>query len=184
MRVTHLYIKQLPFLRLVACLIAGILLQWYLQFSLIILLIAGSVVITALLLLLLLPQRVMFSWYWVRGVVMLLLFVVAGGVLVYIKDVRNNTRFIGNYYKPGQAVLVTLDEPLVEKTNSYKAQATLTAVRQGSQWKNVTGDVLLYFYKGKSVPRLQYGSQLILYAPLQPTKNSGNPGAFDYKQYC
>jgi len=181
---TQLYLKQLPFMRLVVCLIAGILLQWYLQFSLSTLFITGGVIVAALLFTLLLPHRLIFSLQWLRGVTILLLFVVAGGIAVYVKDIRNNLQYVGTYYKPSQAVLLTIDEPLVDKANSYKALATVTAVQQGRQWKTVKGDVLLYFYKGKSAPRLHYGSQIILHAPLQPIKNSGNPGTFDYKQYC
>lgn len=103
---------------------------------------------------------------------------------MYVKDIRHNPQWMGNYYKTGQTVLLTIDEPLVEKANSYKALGTVTAIKQGSEWKKATGDVLLYFYKGKTTPRLHYGSQVILRSPLQPIKNSGNPGAFDYKQYC
>lgn len=177
-------LKQYPFVRLVTALIAGILLQWYIQFSLTALFIAFGSLLAVAVMFALLPAAVTFNIQWIRGIALLLLPVVAGGIAVYVKDVRHNPQYIGNYYHPKQQVLVTIDEPLVDKPNSYKALATVTAIQQGGGWKKATGDVLLYFYKGKLKPNLQYGSQIILHANLQPIKNSGNPGAFDYKQYC
>jgi len=181
---TTIHLKKYPFARLVACLVAGILLQWYVQFSLQLLLITFGCVLAAAIAFYFLPSAILFSIQWLRGITMLLLFVIAGAVAMYIKDIRHNPQFIGNWYHPKQQVLVTINEPLVEKPNSWKAQATVTAIQQGGVWKKVTGDVLLYFYKGKVKPGLQYGSQIIVRAELQPVKNSGNPGAFDYKQYC
>lgn len=114
----------------------------------------------------------------------MLLLIAAGGIATYVKDIRNNPYNIVNVYHSKQEVLLTIGEPLVDKPNSYKAQATITAIRQGGRWQPATGEVLLYFYKGKTKPRLNYGNQVILHAVLEPIKNSGNPGAFDYKQYC
>jgi len=177
-------LKKYPFVRLVAALIAGILLQWYLQFTIAALLVVLCCTALATGLFALLPASVTFNIQWVRGLVVLLLVGITGSIAVYVKDIRNNPQYIGNYYHLKQQVLVTIDEPLVDKPNSYKALATVTAIQQGGVWKKTTGDVLLYFYKGKQNPKLQYGSQIILHADLQPIKNSGNPGAFDYKQYC
>ncbi len=177
-------LKQYPFVRLVACFIAGILLQWYIQLSLTVLLAAFCCFVITLTVFSFFSAATIFSIQWLRGVIILLLFGVAGGIAVYVKDIRHNPQWLGTYYQPKQNVLLTIDEPLVEKPNSYKVQATVTAIQEGATWRKVKGDVLLYFYKGKVKPRLHYGSQIILHATLQPITNSGNPGAFDYKQYC
>ena len=42
----------------------------------------------------------------------------------------------------------------------------------------------MYFKKDSIPPAVQYGSQIIIQKPLQSITNSGNPGGFDYKQYC
>ncbi len=166
------------------CLIAGILLQWFVRFSITALLVGFGFIAVLLLAFLFLPSAVSFGLQWLRGVIILLLFVIAGAVVTYTKDIRNQPTWMGRYYQPGQAVLLTIDEPLVEKPNSWKAIATVTALQQGGTWRKVKGDVLLYFYKGKAKPWLHYGSQIIVHTAFQPIKNSGNPGAFDYKQYC
>jgi len=173
-----------PFIRLLACLIAGILLQWFIQLPVTAYIVSAGILLAAVIVFSFLPSSITFSLQWLRGIFLLLLFVVAGAMLVYVKDVRHNGLWVGNLYKPKQQVLVTIDEPLVDKPNSYKALATVKAIYQQGKWQKANGDVLLYFYKGKFKPRLQYGSQVILHADLQPIKNSGNPGAFDYKQYC
>jgi competence protein ComEC len=178
------YLKQYPFVRLVACLIAGVLLQWYLQFSLTTIIIMFGGLLVLLPVFSLLPSPVLFRVQWLRGIIILLLFVVAGAFAVFVRDIRHNPQWIGHTYQPKQDVLLTIDEPLVEKPNSWKALAAVTAIQQGNMWKKAMGDVLLYFYKGKIKPNLHYGSQIILHADLQPIKNSGNPGAFDYNQYC
>jgi len=174
-----------PFVRLLACLIAGILLQWYLQLAITVCIISAAVLLAMMIVFYLLPTSITFNLQWLRGIFLMTLVVVAGAVIVYVKDIRHDALWIGNTYQPKQPVLVSIDEPLVDKPNSYKALATIKAVYQHGKWQKASGDVLLYFSnKAKFKPRLQYGSQIILRADLQPIKNSGNPGAFDYKQYC
>lgn len=87
-------------------------------------------------------------------------------------------------YKPADDVIVTLEEPLVEKPKSFKALASVTAVYDNNKWHAAKGNILLYFKKDNTVPLLNYGSQIIFKKPLQPIQNSGNPAALDYKRYC
>jgi competence protein ComEC len=77
-----------------------------------------------------------------------------------------------------------LEEPLVEKTNSYKALASFTAINHNDSTKLIEGKLILYFRKDSILPPLQYGSQIVFKKPLQEIKNAGNPGSFDYKTYC
>lgn len=174
-----------PFVRLLAYLITGILLQWYLQLPVVVWVISAIFLLLGVIAFALLPSYLNFRLQWLHGTFLLLLVTAAGALVVYVKDVRHDGLWIGNIYQPKQPVLVTIGEPLVDKPNSYKAQATVKAVYQHGKWQKANGDVLLYFSnKGKYKPRLQYGSQIIVRADLQVIKNSGNPGAFDYKQYC
>jgi competence protein ComEC len=82
-------------------------------------------------------------------------------------------------------VLATLQEPLVEKQASYKAEATI-CILQNRQLQPTAGRIVIYFKKdsGTGKPPLEYGSQIILNRPLQPMKNAGNPGGFDYQRYA
>ncbi|MFX5684686.1 ComEC/Rec2 family competence protein, partial [Acinetobacter baumannii] len=76
------------------------------------------------------------------------------------------------------------EEPVTVKEKSYKTVARAEAVFIDDKWQPVSGKVLVYFKKQDSLPSLQYGSQIFVTAVLQNIGNSGNPGTFNYRQYC
>jgi competence protein ComEC len=175
--------KRAPFIRLIVPLMAGILLHLHLQFPLLYLII---LFICALLLLgfTLLKQNfsgLKFSLF--NSAAIFASIFLLGALLVWRQDIRNKSAWVGNHYKDSSFVLVTLSEPLAEKTKSYKAEATVTAVQKNNEWQNVTGKIIVYFKKDSSVTRLTYGSQIIFKTNLQLIKNAGNPGGFDFKRY-
>lgn len=172
-----------PFIRLLIGLTAGILLQWYLQFSIAILLItcgccgafAGVYSFTGI--------RQRFRVSVVNGIFTCLLFTSIGGLLVWTADIRNDNQWVGHSVTEKNSVVVTVEEPLVEKTNSYKALASFQFLHDSTLVRPVKGKLILYFKKDSTLPPLQYGSQIIFQKPLQEIKNAGNPGSFDYKTY-
>ncbi|MGV3656647.1 MAG: ComEC/Rec2 family competence protein [Chitinophagaceae bacterium] len=107
----------------------------------------------------------------------------AGGLVVYINDVRTGSNWFGRDYQPGHLVIATLQEPVVEKPASYKALATVNAVGKNKAWEKRKGKVILYFQKTEAFKSLPYGQQVLIGKALQPIKNSGNPGGFDYERY-
>jgi competence protein ComEC len=176
--------KPFPFLRILLPLIAGILLQFYLQAGLLwfyisaatgLLLIAGAKQLS-------IPR--LYSVRWLPGIGINFLFLGLGGILAIHNNIENDTGWVGKHYKEGDAVIVTIMEPLVDKPKSYKALARIESVISHEKTFEVKGDLLVYFQKDSLKPSLQYGSQLLTSKPLQPIRNSGNPGAFDYKRYC
>ncbi len=175
--------KRMPFVRLIIPLIAGILLQWncHLNTGLFLSLFFGCLVI--LFLSAYIPLTKKFAWRWLAGVAINGSLVVAGAGLLYRQDISHLPNYINRYNTDSAAILVTLQEPLVEKEKTFKALASADAVQQHGEWVPTVGNILIYFSKD-SIPPLQYGSQVLIYKPLQPIKNSGNPGGFDYKQYC
>ncbi|HRH47495.1 MAG TPA: ComEC/Rec2 family competence protein [Panacibacter sp.] len=177
-------LKKYPFVRLLAALVAGIILQWYLQLQVIVLLISAATCIIILILFFFFPFEKRFSFRWLQGLFILLLFALSGSVITYTNDIRHKTGWVDNYYKPGDSIIITLEEPLTEKNNSYKALASVNAITQSGGWKNTAGKILVYFKKDSLPPELGYGSKLLLHKLLQPITNSGNPGAFDYNRYC
>lgn len=119
----------------------------------------------------------------ISGIAAFILFLSVGALLAWHKDIRNNDRWLGNFYKEKDGLIVTLMEPPVEKIKSIKANATLTYLLQSGKSIPVEGKIILYFKKD-SLLQLAYGSQIIFKKPLQEIKNSGNPGGFDYKRYA
>lgn len=176
--------KTAPFLRILPPLIAGILLQWYLQVPVLIILIGLSCFITAFLLFALLPQAVQFKLFPLRGVTIHLLWLAAGALLSWQKDIRHQQDWYGNFYTDSSYIVATINEPVVEKTKSYKADAMVEAVVTNDTAIACKGKLLLYFSKDSSVNQLHYGDRIIINKKLQPIKNSGNPGAFNYQRYA
>ncbi len=175
--------KRAPFIRLIVPLMTGIVLQQLLQFPLPYLVIFF---ISALLLLgfTLLKQNFSgFKFSLLNGTAIFGSLFFLGALLVWRQDVRHQSTWVGHYYKDSSYVLVTLAEPLVEKTKSYKAEAIVTALQKNSDRQNVTGKIIVYFKKDSSIAHLTYGSQIIFKTNLQLIKNAGNPGGFDFKRY-
>jgi len=175
--------KQMPFVRLIIPFIAGILLQSYLNFSPDILVIAGGSISVILLAFNFLPISIKYKAISIAGLGINALLAIIAAYIVFNKDIRQKQDWIGNIKTDSISILATIQEPLVEKAKTYKAEAVVESVQINDEWKPVTGKVLIYFSKDTNAIKLNYGSQVLFVKPLQEIKNSGNPGAFDYKQY-
>ena len=177
--------KKAPFLRLLMPVIIGILLQWYIQFHWDQILVAAVCFTIAFIAFQLLPLVLRFKLQTVQGFLINLFLLVAGLFITYQKDIRNNKNWFGNIYNDSDYIVATINEPLIEKNKSYKAEATVNNLLQKGGVKNATGKIIIYFQKDSvNMPSLQYGDKIIISKKLQPIKNSGNPGAFNYRQYA
>ena len=178
------FLKNAPFIRLLLPLIAGIITQWQIQSSLKIWVFVFSFSFLLLLTLFLLPAFEKFRYTWANGFLIAIIFFSIGAGLAWNKDIRHNKNWLGNLYKETGALLATLEEPLSEKTKSYKAIASVRAIADSQEIFPVKGNIIIYFQKDSSLPQLSYGSRIIFKKPLQQIKNSGNPAGFNYKTYC
>lgn len=176
--------KASPFLRILPPLIAGILLQWYLQITL-------QQIITGILcfsfsylLFSLLPLAARYTLLSFRGILFNLLLIAVGALLCWQKDIRHRNNWYGNFYQDSSIVVVRIDEPVVEKTKSFKADGYVETIIANGTAINCEGKLLLYFSKDSAVKKLHYGDKIIINKKLQLIKNSGNPGAFNYQRYA
>jgi len=176
--------KKAPFLRLLLPLIAGIIIQWYIQQSSVTWCFVFILSFLSFVILFYLPSFSKFRLSYLNGICISLIFFSTGSLLTWHQDIRNNPNWFGNISTEDNLVEVTVQEPVVEKTRSFKALASVNAVKKNNSFIAVTGNIILYFEKDSSTQPPGYGSRLILLKQLQPIKNSGNPGGFDYKQYC
>ena len=175
--------KKAPFARLLASFMAGIVIQWNWQIAVSIWWsILGSCFVAS------------FSFFYIslsgryklgvlNGLILLISFISIGGLLTWHNDIRHAKNWVGHHYQEAYNLVVTLDEMLVEKSKSFKANASITHLLGNEKVIPVQGKIILYFKKDSLLPRLEYGSQIIFTKPLQEIKNSGNPGGFDYKRY-
>lgn len=178
------FLKKAPFTRLLFPLIAGIITQWQLQLTLKIWLLVFSLSLLLLLTLFLLPPFEKFQYTSVNGFFIFIIFFTLGAGIAWNKDIRHNKYWLGNSYRATSAILVSLDEPLSEKTKSYKAIASVQVMVDNHEIFPVRGKIIIYFQKDSSLSQLNYGSRVYFQKPLQLIKNSGNPAGFNYKRYC
>jgi competence protein ComEC len=176
--------KRAPFIRLVIPLIAGIVLQLYGSWSLSSLLQMTGFTIVCLCLYCYLPLSFRFLYGWIQGVLLYLLIGCCGALLLYQSDIRRQKSYFGTIINDSSRLVLRIEESLEEKPHSWKTTATITGILSGNRWQPAKGMVLLYFAKDSTPPDLQYGHQLLLANRLQPVSRSGNPGVFDYRQYC
>lgn len=172
--------KEAPALRLLVPLIPGIVFQWYVQPPVVMLGIA-SIVASCI------AAACFFSRYkttkWMGASFYLLLFLI-GSWLMLLKDQRRWQNHINQHYYIGETIIATLDEPLATKPKSYKADATVRLLDSAGNIKEVVGKITIYLQKDSTPPPLQYGSIIVFNQPLQPIKNLGNPGGFDFQRYA
>jgi len=176
--------KKTPFLKLLLPFIAGIIIQWHFQVSLNFWWIALCVSLLFVFIFFILPVFSRFHFTSGNGLFIGMLFFSLGAILTYKKDLRNNHSWLGNQYIEKTIVAVTLDEPLIEKNKSYKADASVNFLIKEGVSIPVSGKIILYFKKDSVIRKIGYGSTILFKKSLQEIKNSGNPGGFDYKRYC
>lgn len=155
----------------------------YFHLPLYVILIAGSACLLFSLLFSFTRLSFRFRYNWLNGLFLNTLLFFAGAWLTHRHNLRDDPRSITHWYKPPAGVVVTLTESLTEKPHSYKAAATALRLVYPDSMMPVKGTILLYFQKDSCRPALHYGDQLLIAAPLQPIKNPGNPGSFDFQRY-
>ena len=176
--------KKAPFIRLLLPLIAGIMLQWYFQIPVAVIVAALVSFSIAFLLFLLLPIALRFKLKPLQGFIIQLVFIALGAWLTWQKDIRHNNNWYGNYYRDGNYLVVRIDEPLIEKNKSFKADGYVESIIENGKTIPCKGKLLLYFSKDSTETNLNYGDRIIIHKNLQRIKNSGNPGAFNYERYA
>ncbi len=176
--------KKAPFIRLLLSLIAGILVQRQIEALVFIWYLILATVLGLVILFFFVPFFTRYRFSWAAGMTICVAFLAMGALLTWHQDIRNNRHWMGNFYKETDAMVVTLAEPPVEKTSSMKAEAIVGYLIHNKMSNVVKGKIIVYFKKDSLLPELDYGSQVIFKKQLQEIRNSGNPGGFNYKQYC
>ncbi len=176
--------KEAPFLRFIPPLLLGILIQSYCSLPVNTGWIVAIACSSGLLLFSRLPLSTKFRFRPTNGLLLNGLLFATGLLLVYYKDIRHQQQWFPPYYATGDTILVTIQESLSEKTNSYSTTAEIQAVIKGIHVQKVKGRLLLYFPKDSIRPPLAYGHQLMFVKTPESIRNSGNPEAFDYRKYC
>ncbi len=176
--------KKAPFIRLLLPLITGILLGWYFKVAITLCILALLTFVTGYFLFYLLPLAIRFKVQVLQACFLNLIIVSAGLIITWQKDVQHTATWFGQYYQQDDYLVIKINEPLVEKSKSYKADGAVEAIIHGQEMVKSTGKVLLYFSKDSAIPTLAYGDKILISKNLQHIQNSGNPGAFNYQRYA
>lgn len=176
--------KTAPFIRLLLPLVAGIMLQWYIQFDSTLITVSVASFTTAFALFAALPLALKFKLQFVQGILLHAVLLCIGLLITWNKDIRHDANWYGNYYQDSAYLVVQIAAPLTEKPKSYKAEAIAENIINNDTTVNCKGKLLLYFAKDSTTNLLQYGDRILIHKNLQPIKNTGNPGAFNYRQYA
>ena len=177
--------KKAPFLRLIIPLITGILLQWYGRFAWQQIVVTGVCFSIAFSAFRLLPLAARFKLQPLQGMLINIVLVALGLLITWQKDPRHNRQWYGNLLRDSDYIIATLTEPLTQKNRSYKANAAVEHIFHNGSLIPAKGNVVIYFERDSmDTIALQYGDRVIFNKGFQPIKNSGNPGAFDYRRYC
>lgn len=182
---TQFWIRA-PFVRLLLPLLSGILVQWYYPLSHVVLVPLFIFFFFGLLIYHLLPITYRYKFSSVGGAAVFIALFLFGMLLLWHNDVKKDPAWYGHSLTPNNFISVNIAEPLIEKTNSIKADGNVVSILDstGKSSAATIGKVILYFAKTPKAASLNYGDEIILSASLQKIKNIGNPGGFNYERYA
>jgi competence protein ComEC len=165
-------------------LITGILLQNYLSLTITLLWPAVAVVTLAATAFQLITALQRFRFRLLTGILINTLIICSGALITHYNQPFHKPGWLGNTYTGKGSIKMVLQEPLSKKERSYKSIAAARQLYINDSIVHLTGNIIVYFSKDVQLSALSYGSAIIINKPLQPVKSSGNPGSFNYKNYC
>ncbi len=174
--------KKAPFFRILPAFIGGIFSGWTLDLPYWLFFLLPAI---GFALIFLNYRSVSFRSYylsWLAGAGMQLLYFSLGAFLCFHRDPVSDSRWYGHILHKNDTVLLRILEVPVEKTNSFQSRAELICTWQNRIPMQVKGKILVYFKKQDDLPLA--GSLLSINKSIDPVRNSGNPGEFDFKKYC
>ena len=176
--------KEAPFIRLVIPLILGVILENYFHFSSFSLLLSLVCFISSGFILSKLELKVFYKLISIWGILLFFVITSIGALLTFNKDARNHLSFFGNLCDTGTSLIIKINEPIQEKSKTYKGSCTVENIINGNRIINATGKIFVYFEKSKNSSQLKYGDRVLIKGAPQEINNAGNPGEFDYKTYA
>ena len=179
----YLESRKAPFLRLLIALSAGIILQWYIPVLPLVPIILFLASLSAYLLFAFLSPAAKFNRRWLQGIAVLVMIISAGNLLCFIKNPLHQKSNYTNVYKAGDAIVATVNESLLSKPATYKADATVNGIYHNKTYLPASGTIIVYFDKTGLDTSLAYGTQLVFTRPPQSIINLNNPGGFNYSRF-
>jgi competence protein ComEC len=179
--------SQLPFVRISLAWILGIIIAFLLPQIFPWWMLLG-VVVVFLVAAMLLQDVFSFKFRHLSGVFILISLI---SLSVLYLNLRQQYEMSGHFSKvidvesaDDQVYILRLLEDPQQKTNSYKAEVEVVAVKDSVEWTEVNGKIILYFEKDSvAISSLRYGDYISIYGKPNEIAPPSNPGQFNYKRY-
>jgi competence protein ComEC len=173
-----------PVLRFLAAFVTGILLQYHFSLPPALVICCCLLAILWLILFSFLSVKTRFRLGISAGAAVQLLLVSVGGLVLYGADISRHPDWLGTKLSGNDEFLVRIEEPLQAKKNSYKCTATVLSIRSSGKQVRVKGSILIYFKKDSAAAYPEQGSLILFSRQPELIRKAGNPGSFDYREYC
>jgi len=181
--------SEVPFLKLVLPLVAGVVLQLAIGDSfrpLVACTITGAAVLVLgayLVAYSKLNIKAQFRFKATEGISMVLALGCVGYLLTQMYAPVNYRTHFSNYTGNHAFYIATIQQPVREKEKIVAAVAEVSVVKSDGQLHATQGEVLLNFVKDEHSLNLQYGDRIILHSEAKDIEPPKNPYEFDFKQY-
>lgn len=176
--------RRAPFIRILIPFVTGIISQWYLHLSLPFLMSGIFIALVVIVSYSSLPVPYLHRFKVINGLFINILICFFAMALVHKRDIHNDQLWFGRSYEPDDEIEVTIKEAPVEKEQSIKAIASVDYILQKNMIRPAKGTVILYIRKDSLMQPIKSGSVLLVHGTMQLIRNQGNPGEFDYAEYC
>lgn len=176
--------RRVPLLRLLICFVAGILLQIFYPLRLeFLVFLFCFFFLSALLFVLVRRFYRNYKLRWVYGLLVKFIFFFVGNIITWINSDTNLKNHFSKY-NDVSGYIIMLDDQLHEKEKSFKTKAVVKSIKTNTgEWKNVNGNLLIYFSKSGRSKSLKYGDLLYFKSIPVSIASPANPGEFDYRQF-
>lgn len=122
------------------------------------------------------------SLAFLSGFVGLLLIVILGYLTLLQKNESRNANHLLNFYEPIEGYEAVVTSTPESKLKSWKIETRILKVKSG-EWREVTGNVLLYISKRKDSISLNYGDVILVKGNPPPLQDPANPEEFNFKRF-
>ncbi len=128
-------------------------------------------------------SKLIYRFRWLNGILIGAIFFILGIQLTHLQNEIDKSDHYSNFSKASSHYLVQLNEPLIKRAKTRKAEIKVVAVYQSGHWTRCRGKALLYLQNDSSKDDLYYGDQLLIGPKFTPIAGPQNPSEFNYKRY-
>jgi competence protein ComEC len=124
-----------------------------------------------------------YSVRWIFGALLSISVFAIAVLMTFTKYSKVNPADLKNIRSNSDTVIATIDDPVVERENSYKAVLEINSIKIDGSWQYAEGKVMAYFQKDSTIGSLKYGDRIMIATAFTDIKGVQNPNEFDYRKY-